>query len=286
MCFGTFAVVGKIALRELSPLSLATLRVVAASVLLQVIRRAKTRERIIGPREVARFLLAALLGVVLNQGFFLLGLSRTTAIHTVLIIATIPAFAHGASVLAGVERFSWRKAGGIALAFAGIGALLAARPSPSVIERPSLGGDLLVAANSLSYAVFLVVSRPLSRRYEPITVTAWVFTFGAVVFAAIGGPGLARLDWGAISGRTWAALAFIVVFPTGVAYYISSWALRRAEASVVAAYVFIQPIVTTLLAVPLLGERPGITAGAAAAAIFAGVMVVVRAGGESGGGRP
>jgi drug/metabolite transporter (DMT)-like permease len=278
LCFGTFPVAGKIALAELPPLAVALLRVAAAAAILQAVRRASTRERIFGGRALGRFLAASLLGVVLNQGLFLLGLARTSAIHTVLLVATIPPFAYGAGILAGRETFLWRKLGGIGLALAGVAALLAAREvAPRPGDQATLAGDALVTANSLCYAIYLVVSKPLTRRYEPITVVAWIFTFGAIAFAPIGGPSLARLAPAAVSARAWAALAWIVVFPTGCAYYLASWALRRADASTVAAYTFVQPVVTTSLAIPILGEVPGPPALAAAVAIFGGVALIARA---------
>lgn len=278
VCFGTFPVAGKIALAEIPPLSLAALRCTAAALILQALRHATTRERIFGGAELRLFLLSTLFGVVLNQGLFLLGLSRTTAIHTVLLVVTIPAFAHGAGVIAGREALSARKIGGIALACAGVAALLAVRnPRPGASEQPTLLGDALVTVNSLSYAIYLVISKPLARRYDPITVVAWIFTFGALVFVAVAAPALARLPWRAISAEAWAALAWIIVFPTGVAYYLSAYALRRAEATVVAAYVFLQPVVTAALAVPILGERPGLPAAFAAASIFGGIMLIATA---------
>ncbi len=284
VCFGAFPVVGKLALAEIPPHVLAALRVTAAATIFQTLRHVTTGERIAGGRELSLFALAALLGVVLNQGFFLLGLSRTSAIHTVLLVATIPAFSYAAGVVLGREALLRGKVLGIALAFAGVAVLLAARDLGGAVgPQASLLGDLLVAANSLSYGVYLVVSRPLARTYQPTTVVAWIFTFGVVVFVPlalavpVAGRTLATLAWGSLSLKAWAALAWIIVFPTGIAYYLSSWALRRADASLVAAYVFLQPVVTTVLAIPVLGERPGWLALVAAAAIFGGVTAIARA---------
>lgn len=283
VCFGAFPVVGKLALAEIPPHVLAALRVTAAATIFQMLRHLTTGERIAGGRELSLFALAALLGVVLNQGFFLLGLARTSAIHTVLLVATIPAFAYAAGVILGREPLLRGKVLGIALAFAGVAVLLSAREMGGAGPKATLTGDLLVAANSLSYGIYLVVSRPLARTYQPTTVVAWIFTFGMLVFVPVallvpvGGRTLLDLDWNALSWRAGAAVGWIIVFPTGIAYYLSSWALRRADASLVAAYVFLQPVVTTALAIPVLGERPGGLALVAAAAIFGGVTVIARA---------
>jgi drug/metabolite transporter (DMT)-like permease len=280
LCFGAFPVLGKIALAELPPFALAQLRIAAGALLFHLLRgRARGLDRL-GPRDGLRVALAALFGVVLNQGLFLLGLSRTTAIHTVLLVGTIPAFTFVAGIVARQERPSGWKAGGIALAFAGAAVLLggSAGHARSGAPSPSLAGDLLVTANCVSYSIYLVLAKPLMRRYEPLSVVAWLFTGGALLFLPIGARALATLSWGIISAKAWAAFAWVVLFPTVAAYWLSLWALRRAEASLVAAYVLLQPLVTAVLAVPILGEVPGWPAAVAAVAIFGGITMVARAG--------
>lgn len=241
-----------------------------------------TRERIKGgARELGLFLLCAILGVVLNQGLFLLGLSQTTALHAVVLVGTIPAFTYAAGIVAGVETFAARKVAGLAIAFAGA-ALLFGTARPGVVRggasEATLAGDALIAINCASYAIYLVVSKPLTRRYDPLTVVAWIFTVAAILLVPVAAPlTLGGVRWGAVSWKAWTAYAWIVIFPTGLTYWLSSWALRRANPSLVAMYVYIQPILTAALAIPLLGEWPTWPAAAAALAIFGGMTLIARA---------
>jgi len=135
-------------------------------------------------------------------------------------------------------------------------------------------GNLLALANVVAFSAYLVISRDLVQRYDPLTVTTWVFVFGAMGILPWGLPALLA-EHGAVSGAAWAALAWIVVFPTVGAYYLNAWALKRVESSVVAIYVYLQPIGTALLAGPVLGERLSPRLLPAAGLIFAGVTVSV-----------
>ena len=71
-------------------------------------------------------------------------------------------------------------------------------------------------------------------------------------------------------------MAYIAVFPTAVAYWLQYWALARTESSVVAFFIYLQPILATALSVLLLDERPGAIVFAGGALIFLGVYVTIK----------
>ena len=93
-------------------------------------------------------------------------------------------------------------------------------------------------------------------RYGPVTVSAYVMLFSAIGTLPLGLSGLATVDLPAVRGVTWAWVAYIVVFPTIVAYFLNIWALRRVSPNLVAVYIYLQPIFTALVAPAVLaGER-------------------------------
>jgi drug/metabolite transporter (DMT)-like permease len=71
-------------------------------------------------------------------------------------------------------------------------------------------------------------------------------------------------------------IVWIIVFPTVTAYYLNMWALTKVESSMVSTFVYLQPIITALLAMPILGERPSLRMLPAAALIFAGVAIAIQ----------
>jgi drug/metabolite transporter (DMT)-like permease len=270
--FALFPVFGKFALATIPPLVLAAIRVSLAAVVLDLWRRAATSERI-APRDRGAVLLCALLGVSINQVFFILGLNWSTAINTSILTATIPAFTLAAAVILGRERPTGRAAA--ALVLAGAGALVLLQVHRFDWHSRHLIGNLLLLANSLSYSFYLVLARPLLARYRPLTMVAGIFLYGApaIVLAAL--PALLRFHPGGVTAGSWWALAGVVVFPSILSYQANSWALARTEASRVAFYVFLQPVISSALAVVFLGEVLTARTLVAGAFILAGLAVSV-----------
>jgi drug/metabolite transporter (DMT)-like permease len=214
-----------------------------------------------------------LLGVVFNQALFINGLRHTTAISANLISSTIPVFATLFAVLLGRERFRWARVLGIVLAMSGVLVLFDVRNLATSGEH--LVGDLMCLANCASYALFLVLVRPLSAKYAPMSLVALMFVVASVAFAPLGVT--AWVDFAPRMGVHEALLLlFIVAFPTVGSYSLTQVGLRRAEASLVATYIYLQPVFATVGAVIILHEPLRPVVGLAAALIFLGVWVSTR----------
>jgi drug/metabolite transporter (DMT)-like permease len=269
--FSTLPVASKLVLPVIEPLAISTLRIFGAALAFAAVKWSRTRERVTSRRDLLALAGLALLGVVCNQVLFLLGVARTSAIHANILITIIPVFTLAVALVLGRERLSGAKLWGIVLA--GVGALYLIAGRGGAREGASALGDGMIAVNAFFYACYLVLSKDLLRRYGPITVVTYVFLFGALLVAPVGVPALVRTDVGAISGRDWLTLAYIVAFPSFLAYLLSIWALRRTASSLVAMYVYVQPLVTAVSAPLVLGERVTSRAGLAAALIFAGLAL-------------
>jgi drug/metabolite transporter (DMT)-like permease len=216
----------------------------------------------------------AMLGVVLNQVFFLEGVKRTTAIHTNIIITTIPAFTLAVAMLLRRERGTPAKIGGILLAGAGAAYLALSRGSAG--EGASMLGDSFVLINSLFYASYLVLSKDVVKRLDPVTVVTYVFLIGCLLVAPVGIPSLLHVDPARITLQLVLVLLYIILFPTFLSYLMSIWALKRAPSSLVAMYVYVQPVVTAFLSPLILGERVTPRSGVASLLIFAGLALATR----------
>jgi drug/metabolite transporter (DMT)-like permease len=270
--FALFPILGKLALGAIPPLLFAALRVGAAALVLEGIRRTRAPQPIrAGDRS--RIFLYGLLGVSFNQVLFILGLFLTTAINTTILTATIPVFTLGAAVLLGKERWTARPALGILLAGAGALALLNAQRFD--LSSDSFRGDLLLLANCTSYSLFLVLSRPVLAHYRVVTFTAAVFRYGAILIALIAIPEILRFAPARVPALAWCCLAGVVLFCTVIPYLLNAWALARTHASRVAFYVFLQPLIATVLAVAILRETLTAKTLVAGLLIFAGLAVTL-----------
>lgn len=274
--FSLFPILGKLVLPALPPLLFAAFRAAAAAALLEAFRRAQKRPETIRREDAPRLILYGLLGVSFNQILFIKGLSLTTAINTTVLTATIPVFTLAAAVLLKREAFSARAAVGIALA--GAGALTLLNAQGFDWSSASFRGDLLLIANCISYSLYLVLSRPVLARYHFVTFTAAVFRYGAVLIVLLALPELARFEPGRVPSSAWLSLAGVILFCTVVPYLLNAWALARTRASHVAFYVFLQPVVATALAIPILGEQLSAKTALAALLILAGLGVAVARG--------
>jgi drug/metabolite transporter (DMT)-like permease len=259
------------------PAGLVMFRVAGGAVILFAIARVGVRARVRDRRDLGRLALYAVLGVAVNQLLFIEGLSRTTPINAQVIGTTIPVFTLMFGALLGVDRLGALRVVGIALAAAG--AIYLVGPDRIEITPETTIGNAMIATNALAYSLYLVLSKPILERYDSVTVMAWVFVFGTVFVAPFGvaslaGSGaIATMPW-----RAWAAVAFIVLVPTVGSYWLNAWALRRSAPSVVAAYIYLQPLLTGVMAVLLEGEELDPRAIPSAALIFAGVALSTRRG--------
>jgi len=181
------------------------------------------------------------------------------------------------ALLMGRERPTPTRLLGIAITMAGVLWLVAPGALASNADATAFRGDLLTTVNSLSYSLFLVVGKPVFARERTLPAAALLLLCGALWLLPVGLPGLVALDWGAIGPRTWLLGAFIVLGPTVGAYALNTFALKRLDSSVVAFFIFLQPLIATTLSIARGYEKPTLRLFIAAAIVFAGVLIALRA---------
>lgn len=271
--FGVHYLAAKVLLEEVPPGVWAGIRVTCGALLLLTLARGLGRPFPVALSDLGKLAVFSVFGIVVNQVCFIEGLSRTTATHSAIINVLIPVATLLFAMVFGRESLTASKAASVVLAFAG--AWLVVRPDRSGWGSESFVGDLLTLTNALSYGFFLVISKRLLSRIDPLAATSVLMAFGAVIIVALGAPAIVSFDFGQVTSRAWMLGAFIVVFPTAAAYFLINWALSRSEPSLVAFFVFLQPLIAIALSVALRGERlTGSTVGGAAL-IFGGVYLAL-----------
>jgi drug/metabolite transporter (DMT)-like permease len=271
LMFASLGVVAKEALRQLAPFALIAFRTPAAATIFLVAWLVGWREKV-APRDLLSIALYALTGVVLNQLLFIAGLQRTTATNAVVIGATIPVFTVGVAVLARKEQATLAKLVGLGVAFTGALVIVGV----DRFQGGRLLGNLLIVANSLSFSIYLVISRRLLEKYRTMTVVTWTFVFGALGVLPFGARDLIA-EAPLVSTGTWLRALYIVLFPTVGTYFLNAFALRRVPSSLVAVYIYLQPVVGALLAAWRLDERPSAGTYTGGALIAVGIWLVSRA---------
>ena len=271
--FGTWPLVGKVALRAISSSGLVGLRVVGAAIVL-VALRGKLRELPGLPRrDLALLTLCSMLGVVINQLLFVKGLSLTTVINATLIGTTIPVFTLVVSIVLGYDRLPLRRTAGILLAAAGVVYLV--DPWRAQFSPQTTTGNILIVTNSFCYGAYIAISKNLFKRYGALNVITWMFAIGCIVTAPIGAYSLSSDPLHTAGVWIWVAVIYIILIPTVAAYYLNAWALTRVAPAIVATYIYLQPLIAFGLAPMLLGEKLSSRTLIACLLIFTGVGVVI-----------
>ena len=268
--FAVSPVVSIVAFREISPWSLAWVRLALAAFILLVWFFVASPDRV-ELSDYGRLAIFSVFGASVNQLCYLHGLSLTTAINATILIGMIPVFTFVIALLLGREATSVGKTLGVVLAFAGV-FVLAGPGSISFDSTYSVGNVLLLSA-AFAYSVYLVLARNIMSRYHPLTVVTWVFTFGSVVMLPFAWGDVARTSFLSLSALTWASIAFLVVFTSILAYFLTGFVLKKASSTLVAVYICLQPVMVAFLAVPILGETLTWTMALSGVLIFSGVVL-------------
>lgn len=252
--FGLWPVAGVAVMGHLPAAALIGIRTLLAAPILFLLFRPALPPRSQWPSLA----LLGLLGVAANQMLYTEGLKRCGPINAALLTLLIPAQTLLIARIAGREQPTLRRMLGVVVALSG--ALVLARPEQvlggdAAAAHTTLIGDLLVIANTASYAAYLVLARPTAQAIGSSAMVTWVFAFGALEALPLTGPALLAADFAAVPTWGWASLAFIVLGATVGTYALNAYALARAESSLVAVYIYLQPLVSAAAAAFFLDQH-------------------------------
>jgi drug/metabolite transporter (DMT)-like permease len=264
--------VAKDAVSRFTPPALVWLRIVLSGALMLSAYLLFGSRRLPSRRDVPYVILLGLLGVTMNQGFFLFGIHRTTPLHAALLYAFTPVMVLVAAAKTLGERPTWLKGAGVALAVAGVALVLTAQGLD--LTGGPLRGDFLVLVAVFAWASYTLMGKPILRRYDPFTVITWLFVVGAISVLPAAPWALAGLDPAAPGPRGWLGLGYLCVATSGISFTLWYFALARLEASRLAVFINLQAPITALMAWIFLGTIPAGRVVAGGVLVLAGVTLV------------
>jgi drug/metabolite transporter (DMT)-like permease len=223
-------------------------------------------------KDTGRFLLCALTGIAINQMLFLKGLSLTYSIHAVLLMLTTPILITIIAAWILKERLNIYKIAGLALGVGGAVVLIASRQSSGSGENVLLG-DLLVLINAVSYTFYFILVKPLMLKYKPVQVIRLVFTYGLLMVLPFGWNEFVAIEWNSFGAAEYTCIILITIGGTFLAYLFNVYGIKVLGASVAGAYIYIQPVFATAIAMIFLKEHLETYKLLAAALIFTGVFL-------------
>jgi drug/metabolite transporter (DMT)-like permease len=272
--WGASFLLTKITLTQLGPMVTAALRWGVATLALVMIAVATTRGREMLCRALRHdwrtFVGLGLVGVSLFYTLQNVALTYTTSVDVGLIMNDFPILTAILGVWLLGERFAWRAAGGLVLATVGV-MLISLGGLAEATARVRLLGDLLALVATLFGALYIVGGKRAVTAYDPLTVTALAGLFGALLLVPVAAwEGLTLR----LSAGVWAALLGLALGSGAAANWLWWYAAHRLPISRAGAFLYITPIVSTILGVAILGEPLTVATAAGAAFVIGGVMLV------------
>lgn len=258
----------------IKPFGFIVLRTLVATILFWVAGYFFPKEQL-KKKDLLRLLGCALFGIAINQLLFFKGLSLTSPINAGLMMISNPIFVLLLSFAMLHEQITWMRIIGIASGIAGCAILILYGGRFSTVQSSSIG-DLCILINALSYAVYLILVKPLMGKYHPVTIMKWIFLFGALMVLPFGFSEFNEVQWSLFDNKIWMATVFVVIGSTFFAYLFNTLGLVTLRASVVSVYIYMQPLLAAGFALLLGKDSPHLLHGIAAILIFSGVYLSIK----------
>jgi drug/metabolite transporter (DMT)-like permease len=230
----------------------------------------------IARKDWLRLFVCAMFGVVINMLLFFKGLSLTSPIHGSLMMLSTPVLVTLLASAIAAERITSNKIIGLLIAVAGAIILILSRSTEAIAVNAPLG-DLYIFINACSYALYLVLVKPLMQQYRPIIIIRWIFLIGSVFVIPFGWNDFQQIAASSFATADWLAVIFIVLGVTFCTYLWNIFAIQHLSSSIAGAYIYLQPLFAALISVVFFGEQFTLQKLIAAVLIFSGVAIATRA---------
>ena len=280
--FGTYAIFGFniIFCKDIAadgtipPIALTTFRSLGAAALFWLISLFTPRERVSG-KDFGLIVLASALGFFIPQLTFLTACNYATTIDTSILSSLTPIMTMFVAAIFLKEPITFKKAGGVALSFAGvIFLILNSVASSNGVDHTQPLGIILLVLNTFSFALYLGIFRPLVSRYSVVTFMKWVFLFVFLMSLPFSAGQLGRIPYDAVSATVWWEVAYLILMATFTAYFLLPIAQKRIRPTLISLYSYLQPIIATIVAILIGTDVLSWQKGTAIVLVCLGVWIV------------
>jgi len=272
--WGSSFIATKVALKELSPETIISLRLIIASVFLFFTAIVYKKYFSINLKSHGVIFILALIAVF-HLMIQVTGLKYTTASNTGWIIGTAPIFIVILAAIFFGEKIGLLKISGIIIAMIGL-LLLIGKGNITNVDIIKNKGDLLVLASEFTWGIYSMVNKKISLSYSPFMPILYLFLMMAVIIIPFNLNAASVNSVFHLSLNGWISILFLGLFCSGIAYVIWAYSLRDMESAKVGAFLYFEPLVTVLAAWVLLSESITILMIISGMIITFGVILVNR----------
>ncbi|MCH4822321.1 DMT family transporter [Gramella lutea] len=257
----------------IEPFGFILLRVSGAAVLFWAISLFAPKEKI-ATSDWPRILGCAIFGMVINMLFFFKGLSLSTPINSSVIITLSPVMVLILASILIKERITLLKTLGIIIGMAGALVLVLFSTGEN-FNAPNVPlGNTLFIVNAFSYGLYLILVKPLTKKYHPITLMKWLFLIAIFINLPVTYTEFMAVDWFDLPFDAIWKMAFVVIGTTFMTYLLNIYALKQLSPSTISAFIYLQPLIAITFAISVGADKLTWIKGLAAALVFVGVYMV------------
>lgn len=258
------------AVEEIPPLAFAAFRFTVASLILAALVK-RIEGGVWWPAGYGwRVVGLGLIGNSAYQALFMLGIARTTAGNSALMIAPTPVLIAVLGAATGVERLTRPVAAGLLLTLTGVALVVA--ESATGPDRATLVGDMMVIGASLCWSIYTVGVRAAAVPVSALRLTALSMVTGTPVLVLMGLGSAWTFDWSTVTARGWGGTAYATLLGLCAAYIMYNYAVKSLGSSRTGVFLSLIPVVALVMAALLVGERPSAIQMTGAVLIIAGVI--------------
>lgn len=276
--WGAMAPIAKGVLEEgvLNGISLSIIRIGGGTILFllfSLLPKSLTGDTKVAPKDFLPLFLASVIMISANQGLFIIGIQYTSPIDTSVMCTLTPVFTLLLAAIFIGNPLTPLKVTGVVLGLGGALIMAFTNQSEDIATNPMLGNILCISAQ-LCAAIYYVFFLKLINKYPPFTIMKWMFLFSSLTYIPCMLPFIGDIGWESLSGSSVLSLAYIIIFPTFLAYLIIPFAQRLLKPTVVSTYAYLQPVVSAILSTAMGLALFGWNRIIATALIFLGVYLV------------
>ena len=233
----------------IAPFGFIMLRVVGACILFWLVGFFIPKETI-ERKDFLRIAFTALFGMCINMLMFFKGLQLSTPINSGVIVTLTPIIILILSAFFLKEKLTQFKFLGIVLGFIGALLLILYGNSTKVINAPDISlGNTMLLVNAVSFGAYLVMVKPLTKKYSTVTLMKWMFLLGVIYTFPFTITEFIEVSWKTLPFEAIWRIGFVVVGTTFLTYMFNVYALKTLPATTIGAFTYLQPIITIVYAV-------------------------------------
>lgn len=257
----------------LSPNALLYSRVLGAAICFWFVSLFTKRQKV-ELKDFKLIIICAIFGMGLNMITALNGLYNSTPINSSIITTLAPIFIFLISVILLKEKISKRKYTGVFIGFIGTLTLILLNEK-SLENAPNINlGNFYLFINSISYALYFVLVKPLTEKYNMITIMKWLFLFSIFINMPFGLVEFMQVEWVEINNTSFIKIFYVVFCTTFLVYLLNLYALKNLKASTVGMFIYLQPVIGILFAIYRGADKLTIADATSVMLVFTGVYLV------------